>query len=225
MTTNAAPIALEPGSDPRLARVCRLVGPHAISLVTTVSPAGIANTAPFSFMMAFDYDPPLIGFICGEQKHFVKYGYDPAKTDEPLDALKDTLVNIRATGEFVVSPADKGLRPLIVVADKPWDYGTSEVKKAGFTLTKATKVKVPLIREAKIALECRLVQMIPVAGNQLIIGQVVMIHATPDSIVNGTPDVTVIAPIFEGVQENQYFELGPIAPLPRKRPFDYGELT
>jgi len=65
MTTTTSHIALEPGSDPRLARVCRLVGPHAISLVTTVSPAGIANMAPFSFAMACEYEPPMIYFELG----------------------------------------------------------------------------------------------------------------------------------------------------------------
>jgi flavin reductase (DIM6/NTAB) family NADH-FMN oxidoreductase RutF len=222
-TTSTSHIALEPGSDSRLARVCRLVGPHAISLVTTISPAGAPNTAPFSFVMACGYDPPMICFVCGERKHFVKYGYDPAKTDESLDAIKDTLVNIRATGEFVISPADKGLRSAIVVADKPWPYGTSELERAGLSLAKATKVRVPLIREAKISLECRLVQMMPVGGNQLVVGEVVMIHAAPESVVDGTPDVAAIGPIFEGVHENQYFELGAIAPLNRHRPFDYDE--
>jgi flavin reductase (DIM6/NTAB) family NADH-FMN oxidoreductase RutF len=223
MTTSTSHIALEPGSDPRLARVCRLVGPHAISLVTTVSPAGVANMAPFSFVMACEYDPPMICFVCGQQKHFVKYGYDTAKTDEPLYAVKDTLVNIRAVGEFVVSPAGKDLTAAIVVADKPWPYGTSELEKAGLSQAKATKICVPLIREAKISLECRLVQMVPVGKNQLIIGEVVMIHASPDSIVDGAPDVATIGPVFEGVQENQYFELGAIVPLNRRRPFDYDE--
>jgi flavin reductase (DIM6/NTAB) family NADH-FMN oxidoreductase RutF len=223
MTTNAPNAALEPGSDPRLARVCRLVGPNSICLVTTVSPAGIANAAPFSFIMPCNYDPPMLCFVCGEQKHFRHYGYDPRKIDEPQDAVKDTLVNIRATGEFVVSPADKGLRSAIVVADKPWRYGTSEIERAGLSLAAATKIRVPLIREAKISLECRLVQMVPVRGNQLIIGEVVMIHAAPETIVHGTPDVSTIEPIFEGVQENQYFELGPLALLPRERPYDYDE--
>src|SRR5262245_29663891 len=197
MTTNTSHIALDPGSDPRLGRACRLVGPHAISLVTTVSPGGATNTAPFSFIMACSYEPPMVCFVCGEQKHFVKYGYDPRKTDETLHVVKDTLINIRATGEFVVSPADKGLRSAIVVADKPWPYGTSELERAGLSLAKATKVGVPLIREAKISLECRLVRMVPVAGNQLIIGEVLMIHASADSIVDGIPDVAAIGPIFE----------------------------
>ncbi len=223
MTTCPSHIALEPGSDPRLASVCRVVGPHAISLVTTVSSTGVPNTAPFSFVMACSYDPPMICFICGERKHFVKYGYDPAKTDERLDTIKDTLVNIRATGEFVISPADKGIRSAIVVADKPWPHGTSELERAGLSCAKATKVSVPLIREAKISLECRLAQTVPIAGNQLIIGEIVMIHASPDSIVNGIPDVTAIGPIFEGVQENQYFNLGEMAPLLRRRPFGYDE--
>ena len=218
-------IRIEPGSDPRHARVCRLVGPSSINLVTTVSPDGRVNTAPFSFVMPCNYDPPMICFVCGEQKHFTEYGYDPRQSSESPDTRKDTLVNILATGEFVISPVDQGLRTAVVVADQPWPYGTSELEKAELRTEPASRVRVPLIRDAMISLECRLVQTVPVRGNHLVIGEVVMIHASPDALTDGTPDVARIAPIFEGVLDNQYFELGGRAPLDRRRPYDYDALV
>jgi len=225
MAPNTSSVSLEPGSDPRIARIARLVGPNSISLVTTVSPDGVPNAAPFSFIMPCNYEPPMVCFVCGQQKHYKEFGYEPSKSDELLDTIKDTLVNIKATGEFVVTPVDRRLRSTLMILEKPWRYGTNELKKAGLTTAPATKVRVPLIREAKISLECRFTQMIPIRKMQLIIGEIVMIHAASETIVNGTPDVATIGPTFEGMHEHQYFELGPPITLTRHRPYDYDELT
>ena len=57
-----------------------IVGPRPIGWISTRDAAGRFNLAPYSFFNAFAYTPPIIGF---------------ASTGE-----KDTLRNVRATGEF-----------------------------------------------------------------------------------------------------------------------------
>ena len=62
------------------------VVPRPIAFVSTVSPEGVYNLAPFSFFNVVCGDPPVVCF-------------SPIWRNPP----KDTIVNIRATGEFVVN--------------------------------------------------------------------------------------------------------------------------
>src|SRR6187401_2082158 len=65
-----------------------LVTPRPIAWVTTVSPAGVVNLAPFSFFNAFSANPAIVVF-------------SPTLTRD--GKKKDTLRNVEATGEFVVN--------------------------------------------------------------------------------------------------------------------------
>src|SRR5467141_311717 len=62
--------------------------PRPIAWVTTVGPRGVINAAPFSFFNVFSEDPPLCMF---------------SPNPGPDGLLKDTVVNIQRTGEFVVN--------------------------------------------------------------------------------------------------------------------------
>src|SRR3977135_4726134 len=68
--------------------------PRPIAWVTTVGAGGVVNAAPFSFFNVFSEDPPLCMF---------------AANPRPDGRVKDTVVNIRRTGEFVVNLADEPL--------------------------------------------------------------------------------------------------------------------
>src|SRR3954452_11266388 len=71
-----------------------LVVPRPIALVTTLSPTGVVNAAPFSFFNLFSESPPLA--VLGLQAR-------PDKT------LKDTSAHIRERGEFVINLVDEAL--------------------------------------------------------------------------------------------------------------------
>ena len=68
--------------------------PRPIAWVTTIGPTGVVNAAPFSFFNVFCEDPPLCMF---------------AVNLRPDGRVKDTLVNIQRTGEFVVNLTDEPL--------------------------------------------------------------------------------------------------------------------
>src|SRR6202165_2020424 len=68
--------------------------PRPIAWVTTVGPTGVVNAAPFSFFNVFSEDPPLCMF---------------SANPGPDGLLKDTVVNIQRTREFVVNLADEPL--------------------------------------------------------------------------------------------------------------------
>ena len=68
--------------------------PRPIAWVTTIGPTGVVNAAPFSFFNVFCEDPPLCMF---------------AANLRPDGRVKDTVINIRATNEFVVNMTDEAL--------------------------------------------------------------------------------------------------------------------
>ena len=73
-----------------------LVFPRPIGWVSTLSKNGIANLAPYSFFNAIAYDPPQIMF---------------AATDfHQSGGLKDSILNVLSTKEFVVNLATKKLK-------------------------------------------------------------------------------------------------------------------
>jgi flavin reductase (DIM6/NTAB) family NADH-FMN oxidoreductase RutF len=142
-----------------------VVTPRPIAWVTSSDPHGSVNLAPFSFFNAFGANPPVVVFSPIRRRDGTK---------------KDTLLNVEATGEFVLNAAVEPLAEQVNLSSKELPHGTSEVELAGLTLRPSTRVGVPRIAEAPVSLECRVLQIIPVGDGplsaNLVLGQVVMIH-------------------------------------------------
>src|SRR3954467_14743477 len=64
-----------------------IVTPRPIAWVTTLSPTGVVNLAPFSFYNAFGANPPVVVF---------------SPTLRRDGSKKDTLLNLEHDGEFVI---------------------------------------------------------------------------------------------------------------------------
>src|SRR5258708_25883056 len=71
------------------------VAPRPIAWVSTANSSGRPNLAPFSFFNAVCVDPPLLAFAPGLRR--------PKDPQSGQGEAKDTLRNIRDTGEFVVN--------------------------------------------------------------------------------------------------------------------------
>jgi flavin reductase (DIM6/NTAB) family NADH-FMN oxidoreductase RutF len=155
-----------------------VVTPRPIAWVTTVSPAGAVNLAPFSFFNAFGSNPPVVVFSPTLRRDGTK---------------KDTLLNVEATGEFVVNAAVAELAERVNLSSKELPYGESELELAGLSTAPSVKVRPPRVAESPAHLECTVRQIVPIgsgpiAGN-LVIGEVVMIHVRDDVLgANGRPD-------------------------------------
>ncbi|HEY2787029.1 MAG TPA: flavin reductase family protein [Fimbriiglobus sp.] len=155
-----------------------LVTPRPIAWVTTVSPAGVVNLAPFSFFNAFGANPAIVVF-------------SPTLTRD--GRKKDTLRNVEAAGEFVVNAATADLAEKVNLTSKDLPPDDSEVTLAGLHTTPSVKVKPPRVTEALAALECKVKQILtfgsgPIAPN-LVVGEVLAIHVA-DSVLDshGRPD-------------------------------------
>lgn len=116
-----------------------LVTPRPIALVTTISPQGDVNAAPFSFFNLMGAHPPIVAIAPG---------------DRDDGSPKDTAVNIQLTGEFVVNLVDEAIADAMNECAAPLPYGTSELARSGLHTANSSLVKTPRIAEAPASLEC-----------------------------------------------------------------------
>ena len=150
-----------------------VVTPRPIAWVTTVSPAGVVNLAPFSFFNAFGANPPVVVF---------------SPTLRRDSSKKDTLLNLEKLGEFVIHTAVADLAETVNLTSKEIPPDESEIELAGLATVPSVKVRPPRLQDAPAALECVVKQIIPcgtgpIAAN-LVIGEVVMIHIA-DEVLDG----------------------------------------
>jgi flavin reductase (DIM6/NTAB) family NADH-FMN oxidoreductase RutF len=126
------------------------VTPRPIALVSTVDPdTQVVNVAPFSFFGAMCHDPPLITIgVIGSA--------------DPTDC-KDTLRNIHATGELVVSIVGEDYVVKANVCSGNFAADVSELDAAGLHSAPSTAVAAPRVADAKFAMECRVHSIVPIA--------------------------------------------------------------
>ncbi|MFT5353215.1 MAG: flavin reductase (DIM6/NTAB) family NADH-FMN oxidoreductase RutF [Polyangiales bacterium] len=143
--------ALSTGDRYRLVSGC--ITPRPIAWVSSISPQGRVNLAPFSFFNAMGCDP-------------IVFVFSPlTEVNEGEERLKDTLRNVRSveeggTGEMVIHiVVESNLRQMAAsAADLPPDE--SEVDFAGLTTAPSLKVRPPRIVESPIAFECKTLQVV-----------------------------------------------------------------
>jgi flavin reductase (DIM6/NTAB) family NADH-FMN oxidoreductase RutF len=123
-----------------------LIVPRPIAWVTTVNPEGVVNAAPYSYFGGVTSSPPIISVSVARRK----------------GTLKDTARNIEATGEFVVNLVSEESAELMNRTATEYPYGVSEVEELGLELASSETVKVPRLAASPAALECRLLEMIPI---------------------------------------------------------------
>ncbi len=153
------------------------VVPRPIAFVTTVSPQGAPNLAPFSFFNAVGSDPMTMLFCPGNR----------------IDGSeKDTLRNAKpevegGTGEFVVNVATEELARQVAGAAEELEYGESELELVGLTTAASQAVAPPRVAESPVAFECVTTQVIrtggdaPLAGN-VVLGRVVQVYVRDDLV-------------------------------------------
>ena len=139
------------------------VVPRPIAFVSTVSPEGVANLAPFSFFTVASANPPVLCFSTSFR--------------EPC---KDTLVNVRAVKEFVVNIVSEEFAAKMNTTSGEYPYGVDEFAVAGLTPVASDLVRPPRVKESHVNMECKLLSTIEVSkqplGGTLILGQVLRFH-------------------------------------------------
>jgi flavin reductase (DIM6/NTAB) family NADH-FMN oxidoreductase RutF len=156
--------------------------PRPIAFVSTISEAGVPNLAPFSFFNAVGVNPLAVMFA------------PAAKRD---GAEKDTIVNVRQVGEFVVNVVPFAIREAMNDTAYPFAPEVNEFEEAGFTPLPSKLVKPFRVAESPVHLECRVLQIVPVGEGamsaSMCIGEVLCFHVAGEVLLaDGTVDVTKI---------------------------------
>ncbi len=166
-----------------------LMAPRPIGWISTISPEGVHNLAPYSFFNAVGDRPPVVMFSSV--------------------GMKDSLRNIAANGDFTCSLATYGLREQMNMSSATVAYGVDEFKLAGLSAVAGVRVKSARVGESPAAFECRhwktleLPNFLPADGprkaakepNFVVFGVVVGIHIDERFIKDGIVDTAGMQPI------------------------------
>lgn len=164
-----------------------LVAPRPIAWISTVDVQGRVNLAPFSFYNGVSEAPPMVMYCPGGS-----YGSAPAK---------HSLLNVQATGEFVVNVVSEELKDAMNVTAGMVDVGIDEMKLAGLEPAASHMVKPPRVARAPAALECKLWKVIELPGNgpqvpyAIVIGTVVGIYIDDKVVKAGRVDMLAFKPV------------------------------
>ena len=142
------------------------VAPRPIAFVSTMSPEGVPNLAPFSFFNAFSSNPPLVVFSANRRVR--------------NNTTKDTLHNVTTTREAVVSVVSYDIVRQAAIAGIEYPAETSEYEKAGLTPLPSDLVKPYRVAESPVQMECLVRDIISLgehggAGN-LVLCEVIRMH-------------------------------------------------
>jgi len=160
------------------------VAPRPIAWVSTVSKSGQPNLAPFSFFNAISAKPPLLAFAPGLRLH--KDG------EATRGETKDTLRNVRETGEFVVNVVTYDVAGAMNLTSGEYDSAVNEFELAKLTPRPSQIVKPPCVQESPVNFECKVFQIVdfssPPHGGSLVVGEIVFIHVDEKHIKGGRID-------------------------------------
>ena len=178
--------------------------PRPIGFISTISPDGMNNLAPFSFFNGVCSEPMAVMFCP------VIRGSDGQE--------KDTLKNIKATKEFVANIVSEEIAQQMNQCSAEYPYGVDEFNETGLTPEKAKVVKAPLVKESKINMECKLLQLVEIGnkpgGGTVVIGEVVYFHAREDVYKDGKITLSSLKPIAR-LGGTDYARVSDVFSLPR----------
>ncbi|OWY37716.1 flavin reductase [Xenophilus sp. AP218F] len=141
------------------------VQPRPIAWVSTQDLLGVANLAPFSFFNVASVAPPLLAI---------------SVLNQPSGRDKDTLANIRATGELVVNIVSAELAEAMNLSCGAYPAEVDEFDLAGVSKARSRQVKAPGVAEAPLRLECALHDCLTLGagpgGGNLVLAEVKHVH-------------------------------------------------
>lgn len=148
--------------------------PRPIAFVSTCALDGTLNLAPFSYFTACSANPPCILFSTTSRG--------------PTARPKDTLANVRATGEFVVNIVSEEFAPQMNLTSAECPASVNEFELSGLTPVASERIRPPRVAESHIQMECRLREIVTVSdlplGGFVVIGEVLLFHLDPAVLVD-----------------------------------------
>jgi len=151
-----------------------VIGPRPICFASTIDKEGKVNLSPFSFFNIFSTEPPVVIF-------------SPARRVRN-NTTKHTLQNVLEVPEAVINIVTYDMVQQASLASCEFPKGTDEFIKAGFTKEQAVKVQPPMVKESKVKLECKVIEVKSLGENggagQLVICEVMLLHINDDLLID-----------------------------------------
>lgn len=146
-----------------------IVVPRPIALVSTVSESGVRNLAPFSYFNLGGSQPPSVVISIGTL---------------PDQREKDSLRNIKETGEYVVNMVLMDSVEKMNITSVGFESDIDEWERSGYQGVESECVAPERVLECPIHMECRLFEIVshghmPGSANY-VIGEVVKAHVSTD---------------------------------------------
>lgn len=165
------------------------VVPRPIGWISTISPTGAHNLAPYSQFNNLTFDPPYVMFSANQT---------------PSGARKDTVANVEATGRFVWNLATWSLREAVNITAEQVPPDVDEFARAGLAKEFSRVLdepRVPMVRDSPVKFECvyhstlRLPGNPPMGSVDVVIARVVGVHVSEGVLTEGRVDVRKTEPI------------------------------
>jgi flavin reductase (DIM6/NTAB) family NADH-FMN oxidoreductase RutF len=155
-----------PAAD-RYRLLTNFIGPRPIALITTRAEAGHNNAAPMSFFNVFAHEPPIVivGFSA-----------------RPDGSEKDTLLNLRRTGEFCVNMVDMALADQMILCGVNFGAEVDELEYSGLDPAPCQQISAARLAHTPCAMECRTERIIDYPGRAIVMGEVVEMHVREDCL-------------------------------------------
>jgi flavin reductase (DIM6/NTAB) family NADH-FMN oxidoreductase RutF len=203
---------LDPATTPDLKRTLfnSIVAPRPIGWISTINNAGQVNLAPFSHFNLVSTSPPVVIFSCNA----------PHDRQE-----KDTLRNVRQTGEFVTNLVTWDLRGPMNMSSLNAPYGTDEFELAGLEKAASVLVRPPRVAASPASMECKLLRIVEIeptgpgeTRSSVVFGRIIGIHLDEHFVdPDGSFQVTLTKPLTR-LDGNNYATIGPVDQLGRPSP-------
>lgn len=172
-----------------------IVVPRPIAWVSTVSSEGVVNLAPHSFFTVASAEPPVVSFTSV--------------------GTKDSLRNVRATGQFVVNFAHRSLAEQVNATSANVPPEVDELAMAGLGARASTLVEVPQVAQSAVAIECLAAGEHTFGRSTVVFGRVVHLSVDRRFLADdGLPDVRLLDPAAR-LGRAQWGALGEVFDLPR----------
>lgn len=152
-----------------------VVVPRPIAWVSTIDTKAKPNLAPYSYFNACSASPPIV--------HFTS------------TTSHDSIANVRETGEFVVNIVSADLAQAMRTSSAKLAACEDEFRWAQLEAAPSLRVRPPRVRRAKVALECRLREVLQMGEGTMAFGDVLHAHVDRSVWRDGRVDPVALGPV------------------------------
>lgn len=161
----------------------QIIAPRSIALVTTIDKNKKINAAPLSFVSPISFQPPILMLALSPSRH--------------------TYQNIIETKEFVLNFFGKEDLDKVLRCAKNYPKGINELQQAGLKWYSSELVNPPRVKEAKVWIECKLLDEKKMGDHLSIFGEVLVIEVKDEIITDGKVDIKKLSPALH-ISKDQF---------------------